>query len=1276
MTLLGFNLNNSVVKLADVSVQPKEAVGPFIIATSNLPGSVVFAKDIGNAVISSVKVKVYDGFDFRLVKEALPQRVDTRFNDDLPRSTARFTAFEELSGISSSRPEILSVSEFKPLFAAGNAGFTPAGEFLDAQVKLMNLRQEAIVSLIKDLKADPELAAQLSTIENEFVTHVKKVKTQADFMVSLQSYVERLTNVLDLRDPNARADAASLVSQYYSRVFEDVAAAKATLPVTTYVDLLTQHGFGKGNALGFSNTKLFLQTLYEAKKMLRVGSDELASVDPSLTARDVDPISLNRRSFKDPHVELGKVESFPTLSDVASQDIHSSDARLTSYLQILASGFSSLDQVFASANSEETSYALKARVLTREAAYSTTLADDAVVSLLAQYGYPVSADLGNQQLFDAVYGQLGSRVTDDRTSANANAVGSVASRVVDGAAVLTFETDYLEDDQGSIFTPGAAYYVASVARPTDDGFAVDRPAGLISRLGSVIDRYVDVVGKFNVLPKVGNVTSAQDALSRAALGAVDLAEALYGAFVEPATGFLKDDVANNPIVDLLAEAATHAGLRANLLVYVACVTNAAGDGLLDVNAASSKASVTLATSDFNAIDAARSRNAKVGPTVDKLIANCVAYFKQLTGDATKALKVEYALKNFAEQGPLSRLITHTLAMSEAHKKGMVNSRTKYSRLSDNLMIALTLQTAFDSARRYAYNKARPLLAAQVNSNFYGASTLQDASTASPQVLTLAPKVVGSGRVSAADTLLTAPARNSPIVASQFISKQPLKQSVVARLEREDDLTIRTVLAPLSAIRVLRDGLKDYVAFLQKSESVALINGVLETVGDRGLVELLSDRGQTLLLHDTIDNVLERLNNITLKRFFTTDIVDVSSLTRAVTQGDDLKIFDDSFVTSKTLNVLKAIFANAKFGLEAGSNVRVVAVGLPHGFSSKLRSKFKTSTFAEQTRSRRKQNDVIVVDVYKVDVRYPDLVFKPISKVFELSRFPVRNELAFRPIQVGAPLEVTLDAVPTRDYSHVDATQLSYGAEALDANVEYDFMSAADRATMARNHVASYALELYYRLLTGLPLSERELHVADPDDADRPAPFVVGAIVSNYVEKTFNVPVASDLKFDLTEKTFLSQGLVSARDPSTSRLGASTTQTFKTVATEVVDDKTIAGVSAVVSAATQLSNKRTAYTDPAYAGKLFMSPKLFERVFFVDVDPDDFEVDRDETFKSSIGRASFEQLAQAGEVVSVAEAGADGREAFRLKGNDVDKQMTFEKYFVTVRDYEPTPSRVP
>ncbi len=1262
----GLAFKSSFASFASVVIQPKP-VAPVIKALGKVK---ILPESIFSAVASSAATKFnFAKFDFRLIRDILIQPTDNRYNDELPRSMSKFTPFEEISGISSTRPEILSVSEFKPIFTNNGLGLTAAGEFLDAQVKLMNLRHEAMTVLIKDLKKDPTMAEQLDQIEGDFLVHVKNLSDRVEFLATLQKYTENISKMLDLRSAQSYIDAASVLSYYYNSLFTNSTTAKATLPSCTYADLLSQHGFNKQNVSGFSSSKVFVQTLYEARKMLRAGSDELVGTDASLAGRDADPVTINRRTYRDPHVSLERVR-MATYADLKARNIHESDTRLNSMLQELETDFRSLDSAFAGATSEEVGYTLKIKTLAREAAYSHALTNTVTTTLLSDYGYPLRTDIGNQQLFDAVYGQLGSRITDNRSGANTRSVSSIVSKVDGDKAVLTYEVDYLEDEQGSVFTPGGSYYVTSAIRPNGAGaFSHDRAAELVTRMTSVVDSYANFINCFNVLPRVGNVALNQLASSIFALDPTAMTNALYALFVENSSGYLKNDVVGNPIIDFLGEAATHAGLRANLLLYVGSVTNASSDGLADVAAARDRAGQDLRSESFKAIDDAEKQNARVGATIDRLIKNCVLYYKQLTNDTAGATKVENSLRNFNEQGPLARAL--------AYVKTIVNgSHTRYSHLSNMQMVALSLQVVLDTVRRYAYNRVRLNSAVYVNSNFK-ATTL--GSITALRAVQQTPTVKALGKVKLA-TAFAAPKQASYMAIANIVSKLPLKQAVVARLEREDLLTIRTALAPLHAMRLVKDNLHEFVLYLQRPENTKVINDILAIVGDRKLVELLADKGQVRILYDTVSTVLQKIS-LTADNKTNTDLTDIVSLTRSGSPDDDLKVFDDSFVTSRTANVLKAAFANAKFSPDRGSNIRVIAFGLPHGFSTHLNNKFKVTTFAEQAQSKRKQNDVVVADVYKIDVRYPDLIFKPIPKVLELSRYVVRDEKTFSPVQVGASLDNVLNAVQTKDYSdfsNVTTTKGNAAGALLTLKGDYSFMTKQDADAMIKNTVMSYLLELYFRLLTGIPLSERELYVADPDENDRPAPFITKSILGKATQTILKQPPKVDFKLDYSKVATtksVSYASVTQAPRTVKALGrVKVPDVFVSIFLDYTA-KALNKVNSVAPVAAQASVKRTVYTDHGIAAKYMMSPKLFERVFFVDIDPDDFEIDRNETFKNDVGRSTFTQLQQAGEIETKSESLARlTRDSYYLKDHRAEKQMTFEKYFVVVRAYTPLTTR--
>lgn len=1284
----GLLRGSTVATLGNLSIQPSSPAATGYTSLSLSPSdkidvsaaaSKVAVASTFSAIATNKKANIqFTRFNLGIVKDIPYFWKIPRFNDFLPTSTVKFTPYEELSGISSSRPEIISISEFKPLYSDNNASITPSGEFLDAQVKLMNIRQQAIISLINDMKKNEQVAEQLNQQEGNFLLHVGNLKNRVAFLQNVQGSIERTAKLFDVRDPSLKVDVKALLSQYYRQVFDDVNVASADYPLYGYSDLLVSHGFSRNRVLGFSGTKIYLQILNESKKLLRAGSDELLGIDPSLVGNDSDPAGMNRRTFNDPHVGLGKT-SFPSLKNIFESNIHVSDNNLVIAINAIANGFTNLDNTFSDSTPDEISYAKKIRTITREYNYSKALSDTTTVNLLKQYGHTVSDIVGNQSLFDTVYGQIGNRITDDRSGINQSTLSSISSKIVNNLSILTFEADYLQNDDGSAFTPGASYYINSVVKPSLTGFSLQNTAELLTRMNGVVDKYVDFLGKFNILPKKGNNLNAQDASSVIASDPIVMLNSLYEIYVEPSTGLAKSDVTNTSVVNFLGAAATDARLRANLLLYVYCVTNLSGDGLPDLESIRERAGPINRAQDFSGVVVAEHLYTKVSATLDKVIKNCILRYKQLTNDDKGAVSIENSLKNFNEKALLSRILLFIVQFISAFSRNnaalTTDGITRYSTSNNTCMIALALQLVLDSTRRYAYVRSEQNLALDINANYTknsNATNTQASTMRQTVTLKTSDQVANTKGFNPINSIVTYPSLDF----NRFVSQESFKQAVETRLNYEDEISIKTALAPLNIVKVCRDALEQFILYLQSSSSVSTLNQIMRVVGDQKLVELLGERGQVQILTDAMDDILSRVDPSSTSNASKTDIVDVTSISYATGNADDLKMFDDSFITSPTVNMLKSVLSNNVFNTQRGSNIRLISVGLPHAFSTKLRNNFKISTFAEQVVNKPKQSDVVVFDIYKMDVRYPDLVFKPISKVFELSRFAVRNEAMFKQVQTGVELNTALDAVPTKDYSSIANPVITYGVQQVINDISYDFMTKQDCSNMVRNHVMSYVIELYFRLMTGIPLSERELYISDPDDTDVPTPFITRAMINHAVEKVFEVPFDSEnYKMDLSKYTSqLDVDVVnfSKLSPNT---GDTTSRSFTRTGggkkkTKVVGRKFYSDVLGRAGAAADAGKKHTVYSDAEQTAKLFLSPKLFERIFWLAIDPDDYEIDYEETFMSPVGKSTFSKLQQAGEIEMQSTAvGQSNQDIYKMRELKATQQeLVFEKYFITVRAY--------
>jgi hypothetical protein len=82
-----------------------------------------------------------------------------------------------------------------------------------------------------------------------------------------------------------------------------------------------------------------------------------------------------------------------------------------------------------------------------------------------------------------------------------------------------------------------------------------------------------------------------------------------------------------------------------------------------------------------------------------------------------------------------------------------------------------------------------------------------------------------------------------------------------------------------------------------------------------------------------------------------------------------------------------------------------------------------------------------------------------------------------------------------------------------------------------------------------------------------------------------------------------------------------------------------------------------YSDGLAVSRKMLTPKLFDRVLHVIVDPDDFVVDQDKTLRTPQGRELLNQLIGVNELIRV---GDEVRSRDKGAGDS-----SFDKYFVTI-----------
>jgi len=188
--------------------------------------------------------------------------------------------------------------------------------------------------------------------------------------------------------------------------------------------------------------------------------------------------------------------------------------------------------------------------------------------------------------------------------------------------------------------------------------------------------------------------------------------------------------------------------------------------------------------------------------------------------------------------------------------------------------------------------------------------------------------------------------------------------------------------------------------------------------------------------------------------------------------------NSSLLGDKTKEALFSLMQNDSFLREG----RVISVGIPNGFFDEILYKPKEAGRRAWTYS---QKDIVKLKVYKIELTRPDIVFYPVVKEFELSRLIAREDSLLKFDRRGN-YDVSIGQFPTRDFDNQgDKSAVQYyhpdpsTRSVLSRNNNFSaltgpgYQDVADpiKTRIYRNHVESYLLEIYMRIMTGISLSE-------------------------------------------------------------------------------------------------------------------------------------------------------------------------------------------------------------
>lgn len=1187
----------------------------------------------------------------------------------------KFDSYEELTGISQDRPEIVSMVNFEPIFQKPfgqnskqqdklletngiYADMTPAGKFIETYYQARQLACSDVIQLLRVVTEQyPDIKKEVEARYGSFSSCIEAIKLNAYFLASLVSMMERAKNLLDLKNVSNTVSLQSAVNDHYTNYTKLAAFVKSNelyesvtkhiKPSFTVVDVLEKLGYNRNSIVKtFSSTKMWLQLLVELKDILRYHSQDL--LDTEKTQQKLDDSSCLTTRLSTKHFAL-KQATIPHIAELISFDY----TRRYEVTKWLKQAWSSLYQN-ALFKTPEIQAAALANLVTKEFRYSVSMNDeDAKKALNDLYYYKVS-DFQNDNVFDSIIGRIGNNISDFSTSYTNSLVNAAQQRAIATASsygILTFESKYVEADNGTL-TPGGVYFVDGILDAADKAYDTKRMAELSTILGNINKSANVVTNAMNLMATFNNnidpSNKVQSHFTSYFCNPTALVNLIAEKLIDVKTGLLLKPIENDNLATLYTLAASNTAVKATLFYYV----------------------MTRITRQYY-------REMFINGKDNTALSN------NLAKDV-----IQQTINSVKQTLP----VTHYNMYSAKPKAPYVTADGLHSSLKSSTAISELVEFVMSSAL-YAFKYNNKAVDGASNKTRFGGYT------DTLMMMALFDLLVSVIAKFSQKYIVSYSAGNTSYIAGHTTfhlsdytgsSRSQTHKDITNRLDKEIALTSQCLYTVFSVLRNVSESMMKHVNAMNGAMMVNGFKKLTDTINDSKLVKMLMSEQQILTLMASVNDLNERYTEPAAKN--------VSVGSQDNLELENFKILDDSIVPDKLRNAVYSLLGSGDYAQQKGYNKKVLTVGLPLGFSQKLKQKVSiTSTKKQRGSFTKKQEDIVSVNVYKVDLQNTDIVYKPLKFLFELSRYPIRTTKSYLDVSTNMTLDDLVKVVPTRNFDFSDQTSVgvSYwapkatvvnGLKAAFTGSDYDFLSDDEKGQIVKNHISSYLIETYIRMLTGMSLNEGSFDLREierPHDID-----IIATLVNSYIEYVSVVGVGSKsggaggVLFTATGKTPTSAQTASSVSginqfsAVNSTRSADNRQTVAAVATSLsnITDKGLTAAVHGLKVISNLANMVTPLADTATITKKYVAPKLFDRVFNVVIDPDDFEIDYDKTVKGPYGKQAFEQLMKNGEISTQLMQNTSNvitsmNDQFKFRDRmHTQGDLVFEKYFITVETY--------
>jgi hypothetical protein len=331
----------------------------------------------------------------------------------------------------------------------------------------------------------------------------------------------------------------------------------------------------------------------------------------------------------------------------------------------------------------------------------------------------------------------------------------------------------------------------------------------------------------------------------------------------------------------------------------------------------------------------------------------------------------------------------------------------------------------------------------------------------------------------------------------------------------------------------------------------------------------------------------------------------------------------------TYNFLSSFFKGKQFQSAKGNNKRIISVGVPPTLFRRVRDNDNSSSL-EKSKIR---DNIVRINVYRLNRLTPEVVFVPQVFEFEMNRFPTRMLKNWDPEVLHDTETFDLASVPTKivEYTTGDVILHKNLQDAIEKYLDAAQLNVQRYSSIYQNHAKSYLIEEYLRWFTDTNFDESRYF--------------------NYVE--FNgLSKTYEGQYDNLYKAISNRPDVKGA-VGIAKFVTPTNVLTKSLINSVSDKGIIVDLTDTIK--TYFRNE-TLLLDVNEHKRRGVYPKKFDRVFSVIVYPDDFQIDVDNSVRSSL-----EDLKSRGILT-----GEDGKYILRDSTPD---DSSFDDYFVTIEPFD-------